>query len=69
MIHRTAQHPLTLAMICAVGMGLTACENAESRNAPADQTETTAGAPAVPAGTQMTFTVDEVVSAQKYTDG
>lgn len=80
------------AVTALVGLGSTACGDAESREAPADEAEAAAeaatpdaapgsetrdAAPAdepaapmmVPAGTSMTFTVDEEISTNSYAVG
>jgi hypothetical protein len=64
------ERPLALALAAGLGLGLTACYSAESRSAPAEGAKEAVGAaPTVPAGTSMTFTVDDQVTADSYRPG
>ena len=54
-----------LAVALAVGLGLTACNPAESRNAPDGETAVAT----VPAGTSLTLTVDDDVASDKFQPG
>ncbi len=66
-IHR---RPVALALAAGLGLGLTACNSAESRGAPAQGAkEAVAAAPTVPAGTSMTFIVDDDVTSDGYRPG
>lgn len=65
MFRATDFRPLAIAL--AVGLGVTACNSAESRNAPED-TEA-AMAPVVPAGTSLTLTVDDDVASDSFRPG
>ncbi len=64
MFRKTDFRPLAVAL--AVGLGVTACNPAESRNAPED---TEVANVAVPAGTSMTFTVDDDVASDNFRPG
>jgi hypothetical protein len=57
-----------LAMALALGLGIAACNPAESRDAPGDE-EGVANAPMVPTGTSMTFTVDDEVTSDGHQAG
>lgn len=68
MNHESARRPLALALVCVAGVGLSACGDVESREAPESETAITA-APTVPAGTSMTFTLDEAISPEEHERG
>jgi hypothetical protein len=62
--------PVVLVLTAGLGLGLTACNAAESRRAPAQGEQATETAvPTVPAGTSMMFTVDDQVTADSYRPG